>query len=390
VAAPRAAAAAPAADRRPRIALQAGYRRTQNVDEFVLPDLTTGEPVLLFADVPDNLRARLDLEWPIYTGGRTDALARAARATAAATNQERAAALADLKLEITRAYWAVVTSAAAVGVLEQSVARFDEVLTYARAREQAGLVPPTDVLASEAQRSRQQMLLIEARNQVEATRADFRRLIGLPPDAPFDLEAALTPPAASDVPAPTLVEEARGQRADRKRLEAQRLSAEETGLAASAGLRPSVILSGGYDYLRPNPAFFPRLAEWRSSWDIGVSLSWSLWDGGRTRAQMAEADANRRAAEALLRDFDQELEAEVRRERLALASALAAVSSADDGLRSATEARRVMAERYAAGIATNAEALDAQLALVQAELDRTRAVANARLASARLDRVLGR
>ena len=39
---------------------------------------------VLYPDVPNNYRTRLDLQWPIYTGGRTDALERAARAEAAA------------------------------------------------------------------------------------------------------------------------------------------------------------------------------------------------------------------------------------------------------------------------------------------------------------------
>jgi outer membrane protein TolC len=41
-------------------------------------------------------------------------------------------------------------------------------------------------------------------------------------------------------------------------------------------------------------------------------------------------------------------------------------------------------------VATSTDVLDAQVALLQAELDRTRALANARLAAARLDRALGR
>jgi outer membrane protein TolC len=47
-------------------------------------------------------------------------------------------------------------------------------------------------------------------------------------------------------------------------------------------------------------------------------------------------------------------------------------------------------ERFAAGVATATDLLDAQVALLQAELDRTRALAGARLANARLDRALGR
>src|SRR5205085_2582724 len=103
-----------------------------------------------------------------------------------------------------------------------------------------------------------------------------------------------------------------------------------------------------------------------------------------------QAVANRRAVDQGLREFDAILESGVRQRRLDLESALAAIASADDGVRSATEARRIVAERYAARTATNTDALDAQLVLMQADLDRTRAVANALLAAAPLDRVLGR
>ena len=61
--------------------------------------------------------------------------------------------------------------------------------------------------------------------------------------------------------------------------------------------------------------------------------------------------------------------------------AVAEVAAAD-GVRSAAEARRVVAERFAVGVATSTEVLDAQLALLQAELDRTRALAAIRRTAA--------
>ena len=70
--------------------------------------------------------------------------------------------------------------------------------------------------------------------------------------------------------------------------------------------------------------------------------------------------------------------------------ARASIEAADAGVRAATEARRVLAERFSAGVATNTDVLNAQVALLQAELDLTRARANAELAGARLDRALGR
>ena len=108
------------------------------------------------------------------------------------------------------------------------------------------------------------------------------------------------------------------------------------------------------------------------------------------RAEVAEADANRRAAEERLKDFDAGIEVEVRQRIADLVSAEASVTAADVGVRSAAEARRVIAERFSAGVATNTDVIDAQVTLLQADLDRTRALANVQLAAARLDRALGR
>ena len=73
-----------------------------------------------------------------------------------------------------------------------------------------------------------------------------------------------------------------------------------------------------------------------------------------------------------------------------LESARASIEAAETGVRAATEAQRVLSERFAAGVATNLDVLDAQVALLQAGLDLTRARASTQLAAARLDRALGR
>jgi len=55
----------------------------------------------------------------------------------------------------------------------------------------------------------------------------------------------------------------------------------------------------------------------------------------------------------------------------------------------ATEARRVVDERFRAGVATNTEVLDAQLALLEALMEQNRLQAALRLYEARLVRAVG-
>ena len=370
---------------KPQVALQAGYTRTNHVDEFGIPG---GR--LIYPDIPDNVRSRIDLQWPIYTGGRTSALTRAAAAETSAIAQDRDVARADLKLDITRAYWAVITARASADVVGQALARIAGHLSDVRNQLNVGLVPPNEVLSLEAQQARQRMLLIEAENLAETAGADFRRLVGLTPETPFELADRIDTPSISSQQIATLVEAAKAGRAERKALEIRIGALGERKAAAEAGRLPLIATVGGYDVGRPNPKIFPRQAAWKPSWDIGVSLTWSLFDGGRVRAETAEAAANQRAAEERLKDFDTNVDLDVRQRAADLASAEAAIAAADVGVRSAAEARRVVADRFSAGVATNTDVIDAQVALLQAELDRTRALANAHLAAARLDRAVGR
>ena len=374
---------------RPIVAAQAGYTRTNHVLEFVVPT-PTGVPRVLYPDVPDNYRTRLDVQWPIYTGGRSDALIRAAQAEASAVKAETDVARAELRLEVSRAFWSVVTARATVAVLEQALARAEGNVDDARARLNAGLVPPNEVASAEAQAARQRMLLVEARNLRDVASADLGRLVGV------DLRQQVEPRATLDeatAPVPErerLVAEARMQRGERVAMEQRVLVAQEGRLAADATRRPQVALGGGVDYARPNPRIFPRARQWDDSWDAGISVSLSLWDGGRAAAEKAQATQQGEAARQRLLDFDAVLDVELRQRSLEIASGEAAVAAADEAIRAATEARRVVGERYRAGVIAQSEVLDAELALVQVQLDRTRALANVRLAEARLDRALGR
>lgn len=374
---------------RPTVAALAGYTRTNHVLEFTVPG-PTGIPRVLYPDVPNNYHSRLELQWPIYSGGRTDALERAAQAEAAATGADLAVAQADLRLEAARTFWAVVTARTTVDVLEQGVARSQAHVADVRQRFAAGLVPPNEIASAEAQESRARMLAIEARNQREVATADLARLAGFTPGQPIEPVATLDAPSSPVAGVESLLAGARDARDERRALASRIESANSVRDAAAAARLPTIAVTGGVDYARPNPRIFPRTDRWDDSWDAGVNVRWSFWDGGRTAADVAQATAAIEVTRQRLAEFDSVLAVEVRQRALDLESGRAAVAAAADAVRAAAEARRVVAERYQAGVIAQIEVLDAEYALLQAELDRARALAGVRLSEARLARAIGR
>jgi outer membrane protein TolC len=187
-----------------------------------------------------------------------------------------------------------------------------------------------------------------------------------------------------------LLAQARASRHERLAMQRRLDAAADQQAAAAAARHPTVAVVGGVDNARPNAKIFPREDRRQDSWDIGVNLGWTFWDGGRTAADSAAAAHATTAARARLAEFDSTMALEVRQRALEIESGRAAIAAAGDAVRAAAEARRVVAERYRVGVITQTEVLDAEYALLQAELDRTRALATLRLAEARLARAIGR
>ena len=389
-----AATSADLADK-PIVGVSAAYSRTNHVTEFSFPQLN-GTRLVVYPDIPNNITSRVGFQWPIYTSGRVDALERAAIAEAQAAGADIETTRADLRLEIVRAYWAAVTAREAERVLEESTARAEKQLGDARQRFDVGLIPPNEVSSLEAQRSRERAQLIEATNIREGAIIELRRLIGVPPDTVIELTDSLegstgsSGSTSSTGDVPVLVKQALDARSERKAMSFRMGGAEARQQAALTATKPTLSLVGGFDYANPNRKIFPVQRKWDESWDVSVNVNWNFFDSGRAKSQAAEAAAIVTATRERLAEFDSLVSADIRQRLLDLESSQAMVRAASDAVRSAADASRVVSDRFGAGVATSTDILVAQVAQLEAELVRTRALAGVRLAEARLDRALGR
>ncbi len=378
---------------RPTVSVLSSYLRTNHVDEFGIPQ-ANGTTRVIFPDIPDNFRLRAEVQMPVWTSGRTSALTSAARADQEAALAERRTVEADLALEIASTYWQLVTARAAVGVLDEAMARTDAWVRDVEARIAAGVSAPHEAPQARAQRARQVVQRLQAQQTATLAERELARLTGLPPgttistisavDRPSDALSGVTSGDSSAVYARAL--QARSERAA---LEHRSEAFRQAAAAAHAASRPQVGTFAAIEPARPNSRFVPRAATWHTSWDLGVSVTWSLWDGGRSRAERAQALAQAQALAYRQHEFDSRLQVEVLQRLLDIETGRAAVTAADELVAAAEEVHRVMRIRFDSGVATSTEVLDAHVAWLEAALERTRLQANLRMAESRLTRAAG-
>ena len=256
---------------------------------------------------------------------------------------------ADLRLEITRAFWALVTAREAEQVLDRSVESLDAHVRDVRARLDQGLIPPNEVLSAEAQRSRERVLAIEARNTRGSVEADLRPPASAKPAVGRSCRRSRsgrgigesgrfggTPRRGPRIRGPSV-----------RRFEQRAAAHGRAATAASAAARPQVGIDGGYDYARPNPRIFP--AGRRLGGLLGRVGQRDLVAVGR-RPPPGRAGPRRQPARGprkLARGSSiASSRFEVRQRWLDMDSSRAAIAAAADGVRAAVEARRVVGERF--------------------------------------------
>lgn len=381
------------AQRWPQLDLIASYARNSNVPELAI--ISPGPPPsrqVVFPNIPDNYRTRAGLTLPLDVGGRIAGGIDASRARRDAARGDLAGATADLALETEGAFWSLVNARDSARVFRESIASYDTHLEDAQNRFDLGLAPRSELLAVQVERDRAELARLQSENQARVANANLVRLVGLPPSA----RVVPAPAAASPPPAPApaeleaLVAAALPARPETAALRARLSAAEAAIRVVRADSLPQAGITAGYDYARPNTRILPLVDEWNGTWSVGVSISLTAFDGGRTSAAVAQARAQSAAVRSQIEDLEQRIRLEVTTRFLDVSTAEAALHVAERNLLAAQESVKVETDRYHEGVGASADLLDAETRLLHAGLDRTVATTDVSLARAGLDRAVAR
>jgi outer membrane protein len=333
-------------------------------------------------DPLDHAATRLELQAPLYTGGRLKAAREAAASlhSAAAADRERSRQL--LVRRVIEVYTGTVLAEAGVASLEKAVAAATENRRLAADLYESGLVVESDLLQAGLRLAELEEALAKGRAEARVSRAALELLVGPPPPDGWQLDQDLAAPALAES------QDAAAASLDtRRRPDLAAAGARERAALAQIELRqaerrPTI----GAGALLEAASDTPFGAD-GSHWSVGLSARFTLFDGGAGRARRQRAQAEAEAARAARRALEDAawLEATEAAElrtaaRQRLEAARAAAGFADRSL-------EIVRDRYREGLASWVELLGAEAALTAAdsrELDARRSLvlAGVRLALA--------
>jgi outer membrane protein TolC len=253
----------------------------------------------------------------------------------------------------------------------------------AQSLRQSGIVAGVDVIRAEVRLSTERQRSIAADNEFQKTKLQLARVIGLPVGQAFTLSQEIP-----NVPTPDMTLDDALERAYRQRPDylaaLERVRAAESSRRAVVGQGlPSVKVRADYGALG---------LTWNTSlptFNVTGAVDVPIFEGGRQQGRLAEADADLRERRAEAEDMKTEVYYDVR-------SAFLDLQSTEEELKAATRARELAAlqltqsrDRFAAGVVSNIEVVQAQEAVALASEQYINAQYSFNLAKAVLARSLG-
>lgn len=397
--------------RLPGVTATGSYTRSSESDGGTLEIGPT--TVQLPSSLPDATVLRLQVQQPLFTGGRIEAGIAAADAFSRAASAEERATRTAVSASAERAYWALYLAQEGSAAAVENLAAAERRLGDARKRRERGDATTSEVLSWEQRRVQADLAARQAASRSAEAAAALSLLLGLPWNAPIraadpgsvavsvagdagavgegpnpsesssDLRSAM-PPAVDDDVVEESLKAARANRADLAAAASRSAAAAAAIDQARASLLPSLYLTGSFSYANPNPKVFPQQEGFEPLWDLGILASLDIGGIPGTLKRISEAEASASAARAQAAAALRSAELEVVKDALALGDARSLFASSAYSVALAEEQLRAQKERYAAGLAVEADLADAEAALLAARLGRVSARVSLELAAASL------
>jgi len=226
--------------------------------------------------------------------------------------------------------------------------------------KQSGVIAGIDVLRAEVQLNAQTQRATSAVVEFEKTKLQLARVIGLPLGQAYRLDANLPELPNADLSVDEAVAAAMGARPDYQAALERVRAAEASRRAVIGEALPSLHVNADYGEIGLTPG------DARGTFTVIGAVTVPIFQGGRTRGRLLEADADLRQRRAEAEDLRASIYYEVRAAFLdvdATAQQLTVAGKARDlAAQQLTQAR----DRFAAGVASNIEVVQAQDAVAVA------------------------
>lgn len=342
----------------------------------------------------DHFLNQLVLRLPLFQGGRRVAQYRIAELAALSANAQFTTSAQDLVLNVAGFFYGILQADQVIASTKASIHALEVQKRTADLQVSVGRQAPLDAMKVEVRLASLKQLLLQLDADRQVLLAQLARFMGrdLEPSSPLQLQGGLEADLGELPEIEAGRAQARANRSELQQAEADLGSANQALIAAEADYWPQLSsfarygTESGWPYDQRTE---PGALDGETGWAAGLLLDIPLFRGGATRTRVAQARLRVDQARDKLRSATLLVDQQVTSAYAQLTNNRSRLAVTRKNVLLARETYRIEQAKYETGKSVINDVLDAQSAMLRAEVENSQALTDSILADLAWRRATG-
>lgn len=359
-------------DRLPTVGVSGRFTRNQTLidqDDIIVPGV-------------NQLDATAQAQYDILTNGQRPANIQAAREDLESSNLELKIELWQLRLDVTNDYFDLQQADELITIAESAVENARDSFENTVALEQAGLGTRFDVLRSEVQLADREQQLTQAKGQKEIAQRQLAQRLSLADNTTITASDPVQEAGRWPLSLAESITAAQTFRAELAQILTEREIAVLNEKIAKNSLGPflsasGTVTAGGSALDRVSPNAFnpnPDLLSGDVGYSIGAEANYTLFDGGRSKAQARQQAVSTQIAETQFDNTKNVIRFQIELNYSNLTSSLQNIATNRKAVEQAKQSLELAKLRFREGIGTQLEVSNEETSLTRSESNLLQAI----------------
>ncbi|RKX66842.1 hypothetical protein DRP44_03230 [candidate division TA06 bacterium] len=349
----------------PDVTVNGMYTRLNEAPYMTMPAMVPGQsPTQITVGNINNWDGKLQVQQPIFTWGKILQGYKIASTQLKISELKYAAIRDSIAVQVINSYYGVIVTKEFSELMDNTIKDMSEHVDAVKKMYNEGIASKLDLLNAETQLANLLPQRNSSHNAHDLALKGFRMLLGSIDDTTIYPEGALkfmNRKISEDTLKTVMYENNRSL----KILNYTEQIAERGLVMAKTSNLPTLIGAFAYEYKWPNGIS----EEWKGGWAVSAVLSWNLFNGGKSYADIKTAKSRLEQIRIAKRQLKDGLDMGLHSLVNSYNKAIEDINAQKLNVEKAKEGLDIAKTQYEQGVITNTDYLDAEVGLMQANLN---------------------
>lgn len=374
----------------PKISINSSYLKIKQQNEFGFVNPLTSEKIIVSPEFDSKITNTLSFNQVIFSGFALSNSIKISDYNRKISKSEFQENKSDLLFEINTIYWNLYKLKNMTQIIKKSIVQMRNHLKDIKNYYKEGMATKADILKVKEKISNVELKEIENENKIKKTKLKLKIILGIDINNNIEIVSDIDKNKKEyEYSLNKCIQKGLKKREELKQLKMKKRIADLLVNTAESKFLPKFMLVGNYHYDKPNVSVQPAKNDFSESWEVGVSFSFDIFNGGKRFHELAKNKIAKDKTEILYKQFEENIRKQIFEAYLDYKKEIKSIEYINKNFNEAAENYRITRNLYKEGMVSSSDLLDSEVLFMESKIRKNNSRVDLYLSKLKLDKLIG-